>query len=392
MPAPSATLDLAMELLRRRSITPNDAGCQPLLGARLQALGFTVEHLRYGQVDNLWAIKGDSGPLFCFLGHTDVVPPGDESAWQHPPFEPRLKNGQLSGRGAADMKGSLAAMLTATERFIRQCPQPGYRLAWLLTSDEEGPATDGTARIIEHLKQQGIQIDWCLVGEPSSSERLGDTLKNGRRGSLGGHLRVHGKQGHVAYPQHARNPIHLAAPALARLAAQQWGLANAHFPATRFQISNLAAGTGATNVIPATLEAHFNFRFSNAQTAADLQAQTTAILADCGLHAGTHYELDWNLSGQPFLTTAGPLLETCITATESVTGQKPRLSTAGGTSDGRFVAPTGAQVVELGPVNASIHQVDEHVRTADLDQLADIYTAILLGLTAHCSPATRGPS
>lgn len=372
----SNTIELARELIRRQSVTPEDAGCQQLLADRLSNSGFSCEHLRFEDVDNLWAVKGTQGPLFCFAGHTDVVPAGDESEWSHPPYSAVIENGMLHGRGTADMKGSIAAMVTAVERFLEQHPEPSFRIAWLITSDEEGTAINGTVKVVEWLEAQGSKIDWCLVGEPSSTERVGDIIKNGRRGSLGARLRVNGIQGHVAYPHLAENPVHTAAPALAELAATQWDTGNDSFPATSFQVSNITAGTGATNVIPGTLEIDFNFRFSTEQTPESLKTATEAILQKHGLN----YEIDWWLSGLPFLTASGSLVEAIKAAVVKTTGYETELSTAGGTSDGRFIAPTGAQVVELGPVNATIHKVDEHVSVEDLETLSDIYLQVLIGL------------
>ena len=372
MTTPSPTLELAMELIRRRSITPEDAGCQNLLAERLERLGFRVERLRFGEVDNLWARLGDDAPLFAFAGHTDVVPPGPVERWQSPPFEPTLRDGCLYGRGAADMKGSIAAMVTACERFLATS-RPAGSIAFLITSDEEGPAVDGTVKVIEHLEKRDEKIDWCLVGEPTCAERLGDTLKNGRRGSLGGRLRVFGKQGHIAYPHLAQNPIHAALPALAELCATEWDRGNAFFPPTSFQISNIHAGTGATNVIPGELEVSFNFRFSTEVTDAELRRRVESIL-EAG---GFDYDLEWTLSGQPFLTPAGRLVDAARAAVGEVTGLEPQLSTSGGTSDGRFIAPTGAEVVELGPLNATIHQIDERVGVQELEQLSAIYERIL---------------
>ena len=345
MPTTSPSVDLCIELLRLPSVTPDDAGCQQLLAARLEALGFHCEHLRFGEVDNLWAVRGDSGPLFVFAGHTDVVPAGPEAAWQSPPFEPTIDGEELRGRGAADMKASLAAMVVACEEFLAQRPDCPGRIGFLLTSDEEGPAVDGTVKVVEWLQSRGEQIDYCLVGEPSSEAQLGDVIKNGRRGSLNGKLVVRGKQGHIAYPQLADNPIHRAMPALAELAAQHWDDGNAHFPPTSFQVSNIDGGTGATNMIPGTVEVLFNFRYSTEQTAAGLQARTEAILVEHGLD----YSLDWTLSGEPFLTAEGKLVEAAVAAVSGELGREPTLSTGGGTSDGRFIAPTGAEVLELGP-------------------------------------------
>ena len=372
----SNTQQLAIDLIKKQSVTPDDAGCQALLSSRLAPLGFDCKNLKFGDVDNLWSLYGDSGPIFCFAGHTDVVPSGDENAWHIPPFQPSIEKGVLYGRGAADMKGSIAAMVTAVERFIKKHPNPGFRIAWLITSDEEGPATEGTVKVVEWLEQRNIKIDWCLVGEPSSSDRIGDTIKNGRRGSLGAHMVVKGIQGHVAYPQLAKNPIHAAAPALAELVSTQWDLGNDSFPQTSCQISNISAGTGATNVIPGSLEVDFNFRFSTEQTPESLK--TAAI--DIFNRQGLDVEIDWQLSGMPFLTASGSLVKAAVNAISNITGYEPQLSTAGGTSDGRFIAPTGAQVVELGPVNASIHQVNECVSAADLDTLSAIYEQILVEL------------
>jgi succinyl-diaminopimelate desuccinylase len=369
----SETLTLAKQLIARRSVTPDDAGCQEIMIARLEALGFAVERLRFGDVHNFWARRGNSAPLYAFAGHTDVVPTGPEEKWSHPPFEPTIKNGMLYGRGAADMKGSLAAMITACERFIGEHPDHNGSIGFLITSDEEGPAVDGTVKVVAHLEARGEKMTGCLVGEPTSNTIVGDVIKNGRRGSLGGKLKVRGKQGHVAYPHLAKNPIHVAAPALTELVAQAWDQGNQFFPATSFQISNIRAGTGATNVIPGELEVWFNFRFSTEVTAEILQQRVEAVLGKHGLD----YELQWELSGQPFLTPSGELVEAAIAAVEKVIGVTPELSTSGGTSDGRFIAPTGAQVLELGPLNATIHQIDERVGVEDLDRLSDMYRHIL---------------
>lgn len=372
----SSTLQLSIDLMARRSVTPEDDGCQELMMSRLRAIGFDCMPLRFGDVDNFWAVRGSEGPLLCFAGHTDVVPTGPEDNWQTPPFAPEISDGMLRGRGAADMKGSLAAMITACERFVTDNPCHKGRIAFLITSDEEGPATNGTVKVVEWLEARKEKIDWCLVGEPSSTELVGDVIKNGRRGSLGAVMSVRGVQGHVAYPHLARNPIHLAAPALADLARERWDEGNDFFPATSFQISNINGGTGATNVIPGELEVVFNFRFSTELTAEILKQRTCAILDRHQLD----YSIDWNLSGQPFLTAEGPLVEAAQQAVREVTGRETKLSTAGGTSDGRFIAPTGAQVVELGPVNATIHKVDECVKAEDLDILSDIYEKMLCGL------------
>jgi len=370
---PSATLQLCAELIERASVTPKDEGCQTLIGQRLEKIGFKLERLRFGEVDNLWAVQGESGPLFCFAGHTDVVPVGDAGAWQSEPFQAQIRDGYLYGRGAADMKGSLAAMVVACERFLASAAVHQGRIAFLITSDEEGVAIDGTTKVVQWLESRGEKIRWCLVGEPSSSKQLGDVIKNGRRGSLGAKLIVHGKQGHVAYPQLADNPIHRCAPALSELTQEAWDEGNEFFPATSFQISNIRAGTGATNVIPASVEIDFNFRFSTESTAQSLQKRTEAILNRHGLR----YDLHWSLSGEPFLTPRGELVDATVAAIKQHTGLDTELSTAGGTSDGRFIAPTGAQVVELGPVNATIHQVNECVQVEHLDSLTDIYTDIL---------------
>ena len=370
------TLELCSELIRRPSVTPEDAGCQTLMMGELSALGFDCLPLPFGDVSNFWAERGKGGPILVFAGHTDVVPTGPESAWHSPPFDPSLRDGILYGRGAADMKGSLAAMLVACEAFIAEHPDHPGRIGFLITSDEEGPARDGTIKVVEYLEQQGKHIDWCLVGEPSSSQRLGDVIKNGRRGSLGARLTVRGVQGHIAYPQLADNPIHRALPALRALTDEHWDAGNSFFPPTSLQLSNINGGTGATNVIPGELQVEFNFRFSTEVTDTELRQRTEAIL---DAHA-LDYELDWNLSGQPFLTTPGELVTATLQAVKDVTGQEAELSTAGGTSDGRFIAPTGAQVVELGPVNATIHKLNEEVLAADLPRLAQIYRRVIENL------------
>lgn len=367
------TLALACELMRRPSVTPDDAGCQSLMMAQLDALGFNCTPLRFGDVDNFWAEHGDSGPILVFAGHTDVVPTGPEEQWHTPPFEPTLVDGSLYGRGAADMKGSLAAMLVACEQFITAHPDHPGRIGFLITADEEGIAVNGTVKVMEYLQQQGKTIDWCLVGEPSSSDRLGDVIKNGRRGSLGAKLTVHGTQGHIAYPHLADNPIHRALPALQALTAELWDRGNAFFPPTSMQISNIGGGTGATNVIPGTLELQFNFRFSTEVTETELRERTEAILNAHDLE----YEIQWALSGQPFLTDSGELVEATLASILAETGQAAELSTAGGTSDGRFIAPSGAQVIELGPINATIHKLNEVVLAEDLPRLAGIYRGII---------------
>ncbi len=378
----SPTLQLAIDLIRRESVTPADEGCQALMIERLEAIGFKTEKLCWGEgeerVENFWAMRGDSGPIFAFAGHTDVVPTGDPGHWSHPPFAPVIEDGYLYGRGAADMKGSLAAMVTACETFVANHPNHTGRIAFLITSDEEGPAKYGTVKVVEWLEARNEKITWCLVGEPSSTHAVGDVIKNGRRGSLGANLTVKGVQGHVAYPHLAKNPIHIAAPALAEMAAEEWDQGNEFFPATSFQISNINAGTGATNVIPGTCHVVFNFRFSTELTEADLRQRTEAILDKHGLE----YDLEWALSGQPFLTGRGNLVDAMLDSIREATGLEAELSTAGGTSDGRFIAPTGAQVVELGPVNATIHKVNECVKAEDLDKLSSIYRGILQRILA----------
>lgn len=369
----SATLKLAQELISRRSVTPEDAGCQTLMIDHLQRQGFRIERLPFGEVNNFWARRGEQTPLFCFAGHTDVVPTGPEADWTSPPFEPQIREGLLYGRGTADMKGSLAAMITAVQTFVAAHPDHGGSIAFLITSDEEGPATDGTVKVMETLQSRGENIDYCLVGEPSSTERVGDVIKNGRRGSLNGRLRVIGKQGHVAYPHLANNPLHAFAPILARLCTRQWDQGNDSFPPTSFQVSNLNVGTGAENVIPGELTAQINFRFSTESSAESLCLQVEQLL-DQGEF---EYQLDWRVSGHPFLTKTGALVDAARMAVEEITGYPAELSTAGGTSDGRFIAPTGAQVLELGPLNTTIHQVNECVGVQDLDTLSAIYVRIL---------------
>lgn len=372
----SSTLELTKDLIARQSVTPEDAGCQQLMAERLESLGFTISHLKSNGVTNLWARRGTEAPLFAFAGHTDVVPTGPVDKWTFPPFEPTEHNGHLYGRGCSDMKGSLAAMITATETFISQYNQHQGSIAFLITSDEEGPATDGTVNVLEHIASTGEQIDWCLVGEPSSTSRLGDVVKNGRRGSLSATLKIFGKQGHVAYPHLAQNPVHLAMPVLDELSKTEWDQGNASFPATSFQISNLHSGTGATNVIPGEIEVLFNFRFSTELNENSIKQRVTTILDKYNIN----YDIEWNLSGNPFLTDQGELVEATKQAIKSITGYETELSTAGGTSDGRFIAPTGAQVIELGPLNDTIHQIDEKVSISDLDQLSVIYTEILKNL------------
>lgn len=368
-----ATLALAQELIRRPSVSPEDHGCLQLIGQRLEALGFRVERMPFGPVENIWARHGAARPVLCFAGHTDVVPTGPREEWQTDPFDPVVRDGILYGRGAADMKSGLAAMVTASERFIAAHPDHGGTLAFLLTSDEEGPSVDGTRRVMETLEARGEKIDWCVVGEPSSTDALGDTVKIGRRGSLSGKLTVHGIQGHVAYPHLADNPVHALAPALAELAARVWDKGNEYFPPTSFQVSNINAGTGAPNVTPGELKARFNVRFSTEQTVETLQQTITEIL---NRHK-VNYTLDWFVSGLPFFTSPGKLSAAIERVVTTSTGRKPELSTTGGTSDGRFIAPTGAQVVELGVINATIHKVNENVRVADMGALSKMYEKVM---------------
>ncbi|MCC6077039.1 succinyl-diaminopimelate desuccinylase [Pseudomonas sp. GCM10022188] len=376
----SPTLELACELIRRASVTPLDEGCQQLMMQRLAACGFAVEPMNIEDVENFWARRGGEGPVLCFAGHTDVVPTGPLDAWQHPPFAALVDaDGMLCGRGAADMKGSLAAMIVAVERFVADHPQHRGAIAFLITSDEEGPAVHGTQAVVERLAARRERLDWCIVGEPSSTSQVGDIVKNGRRGSLNGKLRVQGLQGHVAYPHLAQNPIHLAAAALAELAAETWDAGNAFFPPTTFQISNLNSGTGATNVIPGELIALFNFRFSTESTVEGLQQRVAAILDKHDLK----WQIEWSLSGLPFLTEPGALLDAVSASIKAITGRDTVASTTGGTSDGRFIATLGTQVVELGPVNATIHQINERVLASDLDLLTEIYYQTLVRLLAE---------
>ncbi|MGP3792069.1 succinyl-diaminopimelate desuccinylase [Pseudomonas sp. B392_1p] len=378
------TLELACELIRRPSITPLDEGCQELMMRRLAAVGFEIEPMRIAEVDNFWARRtgnaAENGPVLCFAGHTDVVPTGPEANWQSQPFDAHINaEGMLCGRGAADMKGSLASMVIAVERFVADYPNHQGAIAFLITSDEEGPAEHGTKAVVERLRARHERLDWCIVGEPSSTTLLGDVVKNGRRGSLGATLTVRGKQGHVAYPHLAKNPIHLAAPALAELAAEHWDDGNAFFPPTSFQISNIHGGTGATNVIPGELEVAFNFRFSTESSEASLTQRVATILDKHGLD----WHIDWALSGLPFLTEPGELLDAVAASIRQVTGRETMPSTSGGTSDGRFIATLGTQVVELGPVNATIHQIDERVLASDLDLLTEVYYQTLVTLLAR---------
>ncbi|WP_289115952.1 succinyl-diaminopimelate desuccinylase [uncultured Psychrobacter sp.] len=384
-----ATLDLSIALLERPSVTPDDDGCQDILSERLEQAGFDCEFMYYGdrqakgeyaEVKNLWARRGTTDPVICFAGHTDVVPTGDEKNWTYPPFEPTIADGYLWGRGAADMKTGIAAFTIAAERFVESHPEHNGSIAFLLTSDEEGPSINGTVKVIETLEARAEKITYCLVGEPSSTDTLGDIIKNGRRGSLGAELTVTGKQGHVAYPHLASNPIHAAMSALAELTSTAWDNGNDYFPPTTLQVSNINGGTGATNVIPETLNVVFNFRFSTETSEEELKAKTHAIFDKHFADSKASYDIQWKLSGQPFLTPEGKLVSACQNAIKSVTGTDTTLSTSGGTSDGRFIAPTGAQVVELGVRNATIHQVDEKVEVDDLGKLAQIYEGILENL------------
>lgn len=372
----SETLELSLQLLRQPSVTPVDHDCQNIMAERLAKIGFNIEPMRFDDVDNLWARKGTGAPVFCFAGHTDVVPTGNLNAWHSEPFIPEIRDGKLYGRGSADMKTALAAMVVASERFVAKHPNHKGSIAFLITSDEEGPAINGTVKVIETLEARQEKMTWCLVGEPSSTHHLGDIVKNGRRGSLNAVLTVKGKQGHVAYPHLAINPIHMASKAVAELCDTVWDHGNEYFPATSFQVSNIQAGTGATNVVPGTMTVTFNFRYSTEVTAEELKTRVLEILDRHGLT----YEIQWTHSGLPFLTPVGELVSAAQNAIRNVTGRETELSTSGGTSDGRFIAPTGAQVLELGVLNASIHQIDEHVNVADLEPLAEIYEQILEGL------------
>ncbi|WP_347987882.1 succinyl-diaminopimelate desuccinylase [Methylomonas sp. AM2-LC] len=372
----SESLKLLETLIRLPSVTPDDAGCQHLLTTRLHKLGFNAEQMDFADTQNIWLRRGQQSPLFVFLGHTDVVPSGPITDWESPPFEPQIRNGKLYGRGAADMKGSIAAFITAVERFITEHPQHKGSIAIMLTSDEEGIASNGIVKVIDVLTQRQEKIDWCLVGEPSSKTVLGDVIRVGRRGSLCAKLTVFGIQGHVAYPELAENPIHRFAPALKALTDEIWDYGNAFFPPTRLQVSNIAAGTGAENIIPGQLEVQFNLRFSTELNESTIKSRTEAILN----HYGFKYDLQWRLSGQPFLTTQGELLEATHAAIKTICGVDTVNDTGGGTSDGRFIAPTGTQVIELGPINASIHKIDENIALADLETLSDIYEQILRNL------------
>ena len=375
----SETLDLTCELIRCRSVTPDDAGCMDLIIERLEPAGFATERLDFGDTQNLFMRHGTARPLLVFLGHTDVVPSGPEADWSHPPFEPTIRDGLLFGRGAADMKSGVAAMVTALERFVRKYPDHRGSVSILMTSDEEGAATNGVVKVVETFQSRDEHIDWCVIGEPSSFDRLGDVIRVGRRGSLCGVMTVHGVQGHVAYPDKADNPIHRFAPALAELSAEIWDNGNEFFPPTSFQVSNIRSGTGAENVIPGRLEVSFNFRYSTALTETEIKQRVEAILN----RHGVRYDITWRLSGAPFLTAGTELIDATQAALTQVVGQPARPDTGGGTSDGRFIAPTGAQVVELGPLNGTIHKIDEHVPVADIDVLADVYEQILVNLLVN---------
>jgi len=369
----SETLELAKSLISKASVTPDDKGCQSIMIERLKKIGFEIHPLKFGDVDNFWATRGNGGPLFAFAGHTDVVPAGNEDAWNTAPFEPTIKDGFLYGRGAADMKGGLASMVTATENFVKENPNHNGTIAFLITSDEEGVAINGTVKVMDYLKENNQKIDFCLIGEPSSTNITGDVIKNGRRGSLNGEINVQGQQGHVAYPHLAQNPIHLIAPALSELCKQEWDNGNEYFPATSFQISNVHSGGGVTNVIPGEAKVMFNIRYSTETTKEELKSKVHEIL---DLHK-LDYSVDWSHSGYPFLTPKGELVSACISAVKETKEITPELATSGGTSDGRFIAQEGTQVVELGPVNATIHQVNESVLVQDLEDLSRIYSKVL---------------
>ncbi len=373
----SNTLDLAKQLIARQSLTPQDDGCLDIIGTRLAPLGFNLDKMRHGEVDNLWARRGTASPVVCFAGHTDVVPTGPVDRWDSAPFTPTVRDGMLYGRGAADMKGSIAAFITAVELFVAEHPQHRGSVALLLTSDEEGIAVDGTVRVVEALQQRNEKLDYCIVGEPTSVSKTGDTIKNGRRGSLSGTLTVKGIQGHIAYPHLVKNPIHLAAPAIAELAATEWDKGNEYFPPTSWQISNIHGGTGATNVVPGTVDILFNFRHSTASTVDSLKQRVHAILDKHKLE----YDLQWEKSsGKPYLTPRGDLVDAVSAAIKQVQGIDTELSTSGGTSDGRFIADICPQVIELGPLNATIHKLNECVAVEDLDALSEIYRLTLVSL------------
>lgn len=367
------TLELAKSLISQASVTPDDNGCQSIMIERLKKIGFEIHPLKFGDVDNFWATRGNSGPIFAFAGHTDVVPAGNEDAWNTAPFEPTIKGDYLYGRGAADMKGGLASMVTATENFVQDNPNHNGTIAFLITSDEEGVAINGTVKVMDYLDENDTKIDYCLLGEPSSTSITGDVIKNGRRGSLNGVINVNGQQGHVAYPHLAKNPIHFIAPALNDLCLQEWDSGNEYFPATSFQISNFHSGGGVTNVVPGEAKVMFNFRYSTETTKEELMAKVHEILDNHKID----YTLDWHHSGNPFLTPVGDLVSACVSAIEETKDITPELSTSGGTSDGRFIAKEGTQVVELGPVNATIHQINESILVKDLEDLSSIYTKVL---------------
>ena len=367
------TLELAKSLISQASVTPDDNGCQSIMIERLKKIGFEIHPLKFGDVDNFWATRGNSGPIFAFAGHTDVVPAGNEDAWNTSPFEPTIKGDYLYGRGAADMKGGLASMVTATENFVQDNPNHNGTIAFLITSDEEGVAINGTVKVMDYLDENDTKIDYCLLGEPSSTSITGDVIKNGRRGSLNGVINVNGQQGHVAYPHLAKNPIHFIAPALNNLCLQEWDSGNEYFPATSFQISNFHSGGGVTNVVPGEAKVMFNFRYSTETTKEELMAKVHEILDNHKID----YTLDWHHSGNPFLTPVGDLVSACVSAIEETKDITPELSTSGGTSDGRFIAKEGTQVVELGPVNATIHQINESILVKDLEDLSSIYTKVL---------------
>ncbi|MCE2978619.1 MAG: succinyl-diaminopimelate desuccinylase [Betaproteobacteria bacterium] len=370
--------ELSRELIARASVTPDDAGCQSLLAGRLAAAGFSVEPLTWGDVNNLWARRGTTGPLFCFAGHTDVVPTGPLGAWHTPPFEPSVVDGELVGRGACDMKCAIAAMVVACERFLARHPEPAGSIAFLLTSDEEGPAVDGSVRVVEHLRARGEHLDFCVIGEPTSVDAVGDMLKNGRRGSLSGRLVIKGKQGHIAYPHLAANPVHLMAPALAELTATRWDEGNEDFQPTAWQVSNIHAGTGAGNIIPGSVEIQFNFRFAPTSTAASLRERLESILHRHGLA----FDLHWTLGGEPFHTGRGRLVDVAVKSIQAVTGRQPEVSTTGGTSDGRFIKDICGELIEFGARNATAHAVDERVSVETPALLAAIYEGMLDRLLA----------
>jgi len=373
----SETIELAQKLIQIDSVTPNDKGCQQIIADYLQPLGFNTEKMPFAEVDNIWSRKGSTSPCFVFAGHTDVVPTGPEESWTYPPFSAHIDGDIMFGRGTADMKSSIACFMAATKRFVNDYPDHKGSIAYLITSDEEGPAINGTVKVVETLENRNEKFEYCLVGEPSSSYKLADSIKNGRRGSLSGHLTIKGVQGHIAYPELADNPIHNMAPALEQLVNVHWDHGNEYFPPTSFQISNINGGTGATNVIPGEVVIQFNFRFSTEHSPESLKESVHSILD----HHNLDYDLKWTLSGLPFITPAdGKLIQAVQKASETVVGHKPKLSTAGGTSDGRFIAPTGAQVIELGPINATIHKIDEQVSVNDLNQLTEIYYHTLVNV------------